>query len=122
MRTSLRTIVDREIGRRGGNFQSTIFLGGLRGAVAWLFAIVLMGSAGAGAQVNVLTYHNDIARTGQNLQETVLTPSNVNPNQFGKLFYHNVNGEIFGQPLYVWQVTIPGNGVHNVVYVATCGN
>ena len=78
----------------------------------------LLGS-GAVAQVNVLTQHNDIARTGQNLQETILTPSNVNPTQFGKLFSQPVNGEIYAQPLYVSNVAIPGNGTHNVVYVAT---
>src|SRR5271154_4435857 len=68
---------------------------------------------------NVITGHNDIARTGQNLNETILTPSNVNPTQFGKLFSQPVNGPISAQPLYVSNVTIPGNGVHNVVYVAT---
>jgi len=30
------------------------------------------------AQVNVTTYHNDNARTGQNLQETILPSSNLN--------------------------------------------
>jgi hypothetical protein len=73
----------------------------------------------AGAQVNVLTAHNDIARTGQNLQETILTPANVNPTDFGKLYSWTVNGAIQAQPLYVSGVTIPGKGVHNVVYVAT---
>ncbi len=76
-----------------------------------------MGRA-AIAQVNVLTAHNDIARTGQNLQETVLTPSNVNPTQFGQLFSHSVYGGILAQPLYVSNVTIRG-ALHNVVYVAT---
>jgi hypothetical protein len=69
--------------------------------------------------VNVLTAHNDIARTGQNLQETILTPANVNPSQFGKLFSQVVSGPIYAQPLYVSQVAIPNKGTHNVVYVAT---
>jgi hypothetical protein len=70
-------------------------------------------------QVNVLTGHDDIARTGQNLSETILTPSNVNPTQFGKLFGQSVNGWMLAQPLYVQQVAIAGLGTHNVVYAAT---
>ncbi len=85
----------------------------------WLYVLVLVVGGGAEAQVNVLTAHNDIARTGQNLNETILTPSNVNPTQFGKLFSQSVNGVIYAQPLYVSQVAIPGLGTHNVVYVAT---
>jgi hypothetical protein len=66
-----------------------------------------------------LTWHNDLARTGQNLQETLLTPANVNPKTFGKLFSFPVDGQIFGQPLYVNNVAIPGKGTYNVIYVAT---
>jgi len=69
--------------------------------------------------VNVLTYHNDQARTGQNLQETLLTPSTVNSNGFQKLFTYPVDGQIYAQPLYVSGLTIPGQGTHNVVLVAT---
>ena len=70
------------------------------------------------AQVNVTTYHNDNARTGQNTQETYLTPANVNSSQFGKLFTVAVDGAVFAQPLYLTNVNI-GGGTHNVVYVAT---
>lgn len=67
----------------------------------------------------ILTWHNDIARTGQNLQETILTPANVNTTQFGKLFSYVVDGQIFAQPLFVYNVSIPGKGTYNVVYVPT---
>src|SRR6202140_2635532 len=70
------------------------------------------------AQVNVTTYHNDNARTGQNTQETILTPANVNSSQFGKLFSIAVDGWVFAQPLYLSNVNIAG-GTHNVLYVAT---
>jgi hypothetical protein len=67
----------------------------------------------------MLTWHNDLARTGQNLHETVLTPTNVNAKTFGKVFSFPVDGQIFGQPLYVHNVAIAGKGTYNVIYVAT---
>ncbi len=71
------------------------------------------------AQVNVLTYQYDNTRAGVNAGESVLTPANVNQNQFGKLFSYPVDGYIYGQPLYLANVNIPGAGVHNLVFVAT---
>jgi hypothetical protein len=68
---------------------------------------------------NVTTYHNDTARTGQNLTETILTPSNVNSSSFGKLFVINVDGRVDAQPLYLAQLSIPNQGTHNVLYVST---
>ena len=68
---------------------------------------------------DVLTYHNDNARTGQNLNETILTPSNVNSTQFGKVFQVTVDGKVDAQPLYASAVAIPAQGTHNVLFVAT---
>jgi hypothetical protein len=82
-------------------------------------AVLTWARAVGQVQVNVFTAHNDIARTGQNLNETILTPANVNPTQFGALFSQQVNGAVYAQPLYVSQVAIPNKGTHNVVYVAT---
>src|SRR4051794_24054083 len=71
------------------------------------------------AQVNVVTYHNDNRRTGQNLSEVVLRPANVNSTTFGKLFTYSVDGYVYAQPLYVSGITIPGFGARNVLFVAT---
>jgi uncharacterized protein (TIGR03437 family) len=72
-----------------------------------------------GAQVNVLTYQYDNSRAGANLNETLLTPANVNQSQFGKLVSFALDGYVYGQPLYVGNVNIAGKGTHNVVLVAT---
>jgi hypothetical protein len=69
--------------------------------------------------IDVLTYHNDLARTGQYLSETVLTPANVTSSSFGKLFVLNVDGKVDAQPLYKSAVNVPSQGTHNVLYVAT---
>jgi len=71
------------------------------------------------AQTNVLTFHNNAARTGQNLTETTLTLSNVNSTTFGKLFQVTLDGVVDAQPLYVSGVAIPNQGTHNVLIVAT---
>jgi hypothetical protein len=68
--------------------------------------------------VNVLTQHNDNYRTGANLNEYVLTTSNVNTGQFGRLFTRAVDGQMYAQPLYVHAVMI-SNQVRNVVYICT---
>src|SRR3954471_2638127 len=79
----------------------------------------LLVSPSAPAQVNVLTYHNDNFRTGLNPNETILTPANVNSTTFGKLFAYPVDGYVYAQPLYVSHVPIPGQGTHNILFIAT---
>jgi concanavalin A-like lectin/glucanase superfamily protein/HYDIN/CFA65/VesB family protein len=83
------------------------------------------GSQSASATVYItnypgtFTHHNDYLRTGANTSEIVLTPTNVNQAQFGKLFSYTLDGIAFASPLYVANVNIPGQGFHNVLYVAT---
>jgi hypothetical protein len=67
----------------------------------------------------VLTYHNDNLRTGRNPSETALTLKNVNSSTFGKLFTIPTDGLVDAQPLYAPSVIIPGNGTHNVLFVAS---
>ena len=71
------------------------------------------------AQQDVLTFHNDNARTGQNLHESILTPANVNSTSFGKLFTVPMDGKVDAQPLYVSRLVIPNKGQRDVVYAAT---
>jgi hypothetical protein len=82
-------------------------------------AVAKVTGPGGTASMAVVTRDYDNNRSGVNPQETTLTLSNVNPQQFGKLFTYQVDGYIYGQPLYVAGVNVPGEGKHNVVYVAT---
>jgi hypothetical protein len=85
-------------------------------AVALL--VVLALAAPARAQ-RVITSQYDNARTGANLNETNLTPRNVNVQHFGKLFTLHVDGDVYAQPLFLGGVEIPGKGRHDVLFVAT---
>ncbi len=67
---------------------------------------------------NVLTYHNNNARTGENPRETILTPANVNSRQFGKIAFLSVHGLVDAEPLYVSQLKVQG-AKRNVVFVVT---
>src|SRR5580698_554011 len=69
--------------------------------------------------LGVFTQQYTNARTGNNTFEKTLNPRNVNSTQFGKLFSFTVDGQIYTQPLWVPGVKIPGQGTHEVVYIAT---
>jgi uncharacterized protein (TIGR03437 family) len=73
------------------------------------------------AAQSVLTANYDNARTNSNLAETVLTPGNVGPGSFGKLFALSVDGQIYAQPLFIPALSI-GGATHNIVFVATMHN
>ena len=68
---------------------------------------------------DVTTFHDDNSRTGANTEETTLTPANVNSTDFGKIDKSPTDGKVDAQPLYVSNVAIPGQGTHDVLYVAT---
>jgi len=91
----------------------------VRGVATALSVSMMLMPGRLFAQANVTTQHNDAARTGANTSEAVLTTTNVNVSQFGKLFERAVDDEIYAQPLYVEGVSVPGVGLRNVVYVAT---
>lgn len=90
-------------------------------SIARLFFCVL-GTAlpfAASAQIDVTTERYDDARLGANLQETQLTTANINVDSFGKLWSYTVSGSVYAQPLYVHDLAIPGQGTHDVLFVAT---
>src|SRR5882672_10384274 len=92
--------------------------------ISWFVFLVVavcglsFGQAPAAPIINVVTSQYNNGRTGQNIHETILTPTNVNATGFGKIFSYSVDGNIYAQPLYVGNVFIGGKA-HNVVYVAT---
>ncbi len=81
-------------------------------------AMLTVNAGTANSSVDVITYHYDNGRSGQNLNETTLTLANVNSAQFGKKGEFTVDGKVDAQPLYLSQVTIGGQK-KNVLYVAT---
>ncbi len=88
-------------------------------AASWPWSLpALADNPLAASAVVVLTYHNDVARTGQNLEEKILTPANVNSTGFGKLGFMEVDGLVDAEPLYVSNLSLAGHP-HNVVFAAT---
>jgi hypothetical protein len=73
------------------------------------------------APIDILTQHNDSARSGANIFETILSPATVQRGHFGRLFDWEVDGQIYGQPLYVSHVSVNGRTI-NLVIVTTMNN
>jgi hypothetical protein len=94
---------------------------GTRGFFVWACFLLLFPAIPSvpGQTSDVLTYHNDNGRTGQNLNEEILSPANVNTNHFGKLWVLKADGLVDAQPLYAAGVSIPLKGMRNVVFIAT---
>jgi hypothetical protein len=76
------------------------------------------GTAGVTFGTDVLTYHDDAMRSGQDLTESVLTPQNVNAASFGKLRVLAADGLVDAAPVIASGLTV-GGSQRNVVYVAS---
>ena len=85
----------------------------------WLALAAFLLAAAPVLATDVLTFHNNPARTGLNDHETTLAPANVNQDNFGLLFNLPVDGKVDAQPLYISSVPIHGVGRKNVAVVAT---
>jgi len=85
--------------------------------IACAVIVVLLSPAPALSQITTSQYDN--MRTGATLNEKTLTPVNVNAKEFGKLGAFKVDGAVYAQPLFIPGVEIPGEGKHNVLFVAT---
>jgi hypothetical protein len=109
-----------QVGRPHSTSLCALLHGFGRKAVTLLTASLFLGTVfSAFAQAPVPTSHGDNARTGANTNEVLLTPGNIDKNNFGRLFNYALDYQSLAQPLYVPNVSIPGKGIHNVVYVAT---
>ena len=85
---------------------------------AFSLVVLVVPAATVLAQItNVLTWRYDNTEQGQNTHETILTPTNVNTNTFGKIFSQSVDGNVYAQPLYVSNLTVNG-ATHNVIFIA----
>jgi hypothetical protein len=98
--------------------QFRVMVSNSAGSITSNTATLTVNPGTSNSNVDVVTYHYDNGRSGQNLNETTLTPANVNSTTFGKKGEFTVDGRVDAQPLYLSQVTIGGQK-KNVLYVAT---
>jgi large repetitive protein len=96
--------------------------------LAFAAAFTLATALGAqSAGPDITTWQVNTQHTGNNSSEAILTPGNVGATgNFGLLFTQQLDGQSYGQPLFVTATTLAklpgsfGDGKsHNVVYVAT---
>ena len=100
----------------GATFKVTIT--NSAGAITSTAATLTVSAATSAGTTDVLTYHNDNSRSGQNLTEITLTPTTVNSKQFGLLRVLPADGLVDGQPLIASGLSVNGT-LHNVVYIVT---
>ena len=79
---------------------------------AAIAVLAIAVGASTALATDVVTYHNDIARTGLNPNETILTLNNVNSASFGKLFTI-IAADPAAQPVRLSLVQV--SGVHGSV-------
>jgi uncharacterized protein (TIGR03437 family) len=84
--------------------------------------VLLLACLPGHAQVNLLVANGGPERTNANLRETQLSPATVSASTFGELAVFPVDGQVYSQPLYVSQLTIPVQGTRNVLFVSTMHN
>jgi len=89
----------------------------IKSLAALFLAITLVPCVSAQVSVTTSRYNN--LRNGLTQQETVLTRSNVNMGQFGKICSATLDGQVYAQPLIVSNVTINGTLYSAVAYVVT---
>jgi hypothetical protein len=99
--------------------------------IRFVLTVLLCAAASPAGAVDVLTQHYNNARTGANLDETVLDGKTVRAGSFGKLWTLFADGQVVAQPLYVSALAIdtagnPGTplvrGTFNAVIIATMHN
>jgi hypothetical protein len=99
--------------------QFRVIVSNTAGSVTSTAASLAVNPVTGGSSIDVLTYHYDNFRTGQNVNEMMLTPANVNQTKFAKLGEFLVDGKVDAQPLLLSNLAIPGAGNKNVLYVVT---
>ena len=98
---------------------ATITFTGSSGGLAHSATLALTVQASNATNApDITTFHDDNARDGLNALETILTPSNVNSAQFGKISFDTTDGLVDAEPLFLANVNAGGT-TRNVLIVAT---